>query len=79
MGLRHHKSCGGQGMNLPVYLTHGRAAEGEQDIGGYVRGLQKCLKVSSCFQKCLRDIRRPVAPFNKQKRERRKTISKMEN
>ena len=34
MGLRHHKSCGGQGMNLPVDLTHGRAAEGEQDIGG---------------------------------------------
>ena len=50
----------GQGMNLPVDLIHRRAVEGDQDIGGYVRGLQECL----------RDIRRSVAPFNKQKRER---------
>ena len=49
-----------QGMNLPVDLTHGRAVEGDQDIGGYARRLQKHL----------RDIRRSVAPFNKQKRER---------
>ena len=54
-------------MNLPVDLTHGRAVEGDQDIGGYVRGLQKCL----------RDIRRSVAPFNKQKRERRENPFKV--
>ena len=57
----------GQGMNLPVDLTHGRAVEGDQDIGGYVRGLQECL----------RDIRRSVAPFNKQKRERRENPFKV--
>ena len=51
----------GQGVNLPVDLTHGRSAEGDQDIGGYVRGLRKRLN----------DIRRSVAPFNKQKGERR--------
>ena len=59
----------GQDMNLPVDLTHGRAVVGDQDIVGYVRGLQECL----------RDIRRSVAPFNKQNGERRKTLSKLEN
>ena len=54
-------------MKLPVDLTHGRAAEGDQDIGGYVRRLQKRL----------RDIRRSVAPFNKQKRERRENPFKV--
>ena len=57
----------GQGMNLPVDLTHGRAAEGDQDIGGYARGLQKRLK----------DIRRSVASFNKQKGERRENPFKV--
>ena len=57
----------GQGMNLPVDLTHGRAVEGDQDIGGYVRGLQERL----------RDIRRSVAPFNKQKVKGGKTHSKL--
>ena len=57
----------GQGMNLPVDLTHGRAVEGDQDIGGYVRGLQEHL----------RDIRRSVAPFNKQKGERRESPFKV--
>ena len=28
----------GQDMNLPVDVTHGRASEGDQDIGRYVRG-----------------------------------------
>ena len=45
----------GQGMNLPVDLTHGRPAEGKQDAGVYVRDLRKFLN----------DIRRTVAPFNK--------------
>ena len=34
----------GQDMNLPVDLTHRRAVEGYQDIGGYVRGLQERLR-----------------------------------
>ena len=54
-------------MNLLADLTHRRAVEGDQDIGGYVRGLQKCF----------RDIRRSVAPFNKQKRERRENPFKV--
>ena len=46
----------GQSMSLPVDLTHGRPAEGMQDAGEYVKDLQKRL----------REIRRSVAPFNKQ-------------
>ena len=47
----------GQGMNLQVDLTHGRPAEGKQDARCYVRDLRKRLN----------DIRRTVAPFNKQR------------
>ena len=48
-------------MNLPVDLTHGRPAGGDQDVGGYVRDLRKRLN----------DIRRSVAPFDKQRGEKR--------
>ena len=68
-GLTASQILWGQGMNLPVDLTHGRAAEGDQDIGGYVRGLQEHL----------RDIRRSVAPSNKQREKGRKTLSKLGN
>ena len=43
-------------MNLPVDLIHGEPAKGSRDTGVYVRDLQKCL----------REIRRATAPFNKQ-------------
>ena len=57
----------GQGMNLPVDLTHGRPAGGHQDIGGYVKDLRKHLN----------DIRRSVAPYNKQKGEKRENPFKI--
>ena len=50
----------GQGMNLPVDLTHGRPAGGNQGIGGYVRDVWKCLN----------DVRWSVAPFDKQRGEK---------
>ena len=59
----------GQGMNLPMDLTHGRPAGGNQDVGGYVRDLRKRLN----------DIRWSVAPFNKQKGEKRENPSKVGN
>ena len=43
-------------MNLPVYIIHGEPAKGSRDIGGYVNDLQKYLQ----------EIRRTVAPFNRQ-------------
>ena len=46
----------GQSMNLPVDLVHGEPAKGSGDTGGYVKYLQKRLQ----------EIRRTVAPFNRQ-------------
>ena len=46
----------GQSLSLPVDLIHGEPAKGSRDTGGYVKGLQKRLW----------EIRRAVAPFNKQ-------------
>ena len=43
-------------MNLPVDLIHGEPAKGSWDTRGYVKDLQKHL----------REIRRTVAPFNKE-------------
>ena len=57
----------GQGMNLPVDLTQRRPAEGKPDNGGYVRDLRKRLN----------DIRRSVAPFNKQGEEKRENPFKV--
>ena len=57
----------GQGMNLPVDLTHGRPAGGELDVGGYVRDLRKRLN----------DIRWSVAPFNKQRGEKQENPFKI--
>ena len=57
----------GQGMNLPIDLTHGRPAEGMQDAGGYVRDLQKSLK----------EIRWSVAPFDKQQEEKKENPFKV--
>ena len=54
-------------MNLPVDLTHGKQAGGNQDFGDYVRDLQKHLN----------DIRRSVAPFNKQSGEKRENPFKI--
>ena len=68
-GLTALQILWGQGMNLPMDLTHGISAEGDQDIGGYVRGLRKRLN----------DIRQSVAPFNKQRGKGRKTLSKLRN
>ena len=56
-----------QGMNLPMDLTHGRPAGGNQDVGGYVRDLRKHLN----------DIRRSVAPFNEQRGEKRENPFKI--
>ena len=57
----------GQGMNLPVDLTHGRPDKGKPDAGGYARDLRKRLN----------DIRRSVAPFNKQREEKRENPFKV--
>ena len=46
----------GQSTNLPVDLINGEPAKGSRNTGGYVKDLQKRL----------REIRRTVAPFNKQ-------------
>ena len=46
----------GQSMNLPVDLVHGEPARGSRDTGGYVKELQQRLQ----------EIRRTVAPFNRQ-------------
>ena len=60
-GLTASQILWGQGMNLPIDLTHGRPAEGMQDARGYVRDLQKSSK----------EIRWSVAPFNKQREEKK--------
>ena len=56
MGLRLRNFLGGQSMNLLVDLVHGEPARGSHDTGGYVKELQQRLQ----------EIRRTVAPFNRQ-------------
>ena len=57
----------GQSMNLPVDLVHGEPAKGSSDTGGYVKELQQRLQ----------EIRRTVAPFNRQQEKKKENPFKV--